>query len=60
MKIDWTSVLNTLIMNAPLIINAIVDGINKLRKKQQKKNPFTSVEAVDGSYETQFYNGSQL
>lgn len=33
MKIDWTSVLNTLIMNAPLIINAIVDGINKLRKK---------------------------
>lgn len=30
---DWTSVLNALIMNAPLIINAIVDGINKLRKK---------------------------
>lgn len=33
MKIDWTSVLNMLIMTVPAIINAIVDGINKLRKK---------------------------
>ena len=33
MKIDWTSVLNMLIMTVPAIIYAIVDGINKLRKK---------------------------